>query len=62
VAGAPGPRREPGTSLTAGKGPNHYPSWEVVANNAILVDVYMPQEFRGFSDRHRAPPSNDLGH
>jgi hypothetical protein len=22
----------------------------------------MPQEFRGFSDCHRAPPSNDLGH
>jgi hypothetical protein len=24
-------RREPGTFPTAGKGPGHYPSWEVVA-------------------------------
>jgi hypothetical protein len=31
VAGAPGPRREPATFLTERKGPNHYPSWEVVA-------------------------------
>jgi hypothetical protein len=31
VAGGPGPRREPGTFPTAGKGPDHYLSWEVVA-------------------------------
>jgi hypothetical protein len=46
VAGAPGPLREPGTFPTARKGPDHYLSWEVVAYNATLVDVYeyMPQE------------------
>jgi hypothetical protein len=31
VAGAPGPRCEPGTFRTAVKGPDHCPSWEVVA-------------------------------
>jgi hypothetical protein len=30
------------------KGPDHYPSWEVVVYNATLVDVYMPQEFADF--------------
>jgi hypothetical protein len=27
----PGPRREPGTFCVARKGPDHYPSWEIVA-------------------------------
>jgi hypothetical protein len=31
VAGAPVPQREPGTLTTAVKSPDHYPSWEVVA-------------------------------
>jgi hypothetical protein len=55
VAGAPGPRREPGTFRTAVKGPDHYPSWEVVANNATLMDVYMPQEFADFLPPHGSP-------
>jgi hypothetical protein len=37
VAGAPGPWREPATFTTAGIGPNHYPSWEVVAEMRELT-------------------------
>jgi hypothetical protein len=62
VEGAPGPRREPGTFRTPRKGPDHYPSWEVFAYNATIVDVYVPREFPGFSIRNRAPPSNNQGH
>jgi hypothetical protein len=42
VTEAPGPRREPGTVRTARKGPDHYPSWEVVAYNATIVDGSFP--------------------
>jgi hypothetical protein len=49
VAGAPGPRRRPGTFRTAVKDPDHYPSWEVVAYRATLMDVYIyASRVRGF--------------
>jgi hypothetical protein len=38
VAGAPGPRRELGTFPSGGKGPDHYPCWEIVAEM-----LYMPK-------------------
>jgi hypothetical protein len=62
VTRAPGPRREPGTFLVARKGPDHYPSWEVVADNATLMDVYMHREFPGFFIRNSINIISSLYH